>query len=327
MSKRYVLILLTVVLAVVTLAQDEDLAEAQRCNPEAPEYQELAAYEQTEGESDFIEGAFAITTIFVNDDGQRFSIEVSGASPEVVIDFSQKALVCFETIPLEIEPVESSEGFIGEEALLEQLVEETGIDLSELSAIRNEIFAENEDYTFFDLLDEFASDPDRILQYADEFGIDREQLEEPGIPFVVDPAELPDNESDYFDIIQRQPDAVIVTFELLDATDEPVVIAYAIDPDIGRYQSHYYRAKCQSSAWVQIQANAGSMSVYFWRYSPYVYLGARTANSLRLASPSHIYSSTHPSVKTFDVRVRGWQSNSNYSIFGYWSLGFGGSCN
>jgi len=141
--------------------------------------------------------------------------------------------------------------------------------------------------------------------------------------------ELVKGESDYPDILLKDERTLIVDMEWLypsRASEEEWVVHYVIDPTIDRCQSRYYRAKCQQAAWARLRAWAGRMSVYFWRYSPYNYIGTRTADAAGESYPHWMYSSSYPDWLTYDLYTRGWQNGSSYSLYGGWWEGFGGEC-
>lgn len=153
--------------------------------------------------------------------------------------------------------------------------------------------------------------------------------EEPGATFLDDPETIPHDDAGYTTILNNNHNALAITLDWVTApTKESAnlwVIWSYIDPSIGSYAYHYYKAKCSVySASARISATAGSMTDYLWRSYPYYYyIGSRTANIQSNPSPGGMWHSSYPARRTYDTYVRGGQSGGSYYIYGGWVQGSG----
>lgn len=166
-------------------------------------------------------------------------------------------------------------------------------------------------------------------------------LDQPDATALLDPTEPPADDAAYAALLAQPADIVIVDVDLVDPQlaelppkDEksggvPVAVAYVIDPGVNLDYPptvQYYRAKCQWSAYVRLHADAGRMTVKFWRRAPYdLTIGYRYASTTWDADPTGMWHSS-AALRSYDIEVKGWKNGSWYHVDGSWTLGWGGLC-
>ena len=298
----------------------------------------------------YLDGGSALAVDYVNEKEQAFRITVSGQTEAPIEEYLDKLRICFEAARVSAPPPESTREVQLGEILIRAALDETGLTRKELSKLRDErdgttlavliadIVGGNVDAVLGNAIERAAREVEAMIAEGDltqekgdellaslEF-VFLQALEEKDIPFLFEPVE---GESGYTNVLIEDERTLVVDMEWLypsEAPEEEWVVHYIIDPPINRFQNRYYQAKCQESAWARLRASAGRMSVYFWRYSPYQYIGTRTADVHGVSYPSGMYSSSSPQSRTYDLYTRGLEDGSSYTLYGNWWEGFGGAC-
>jgi hypothetical protein len=281
---------------------------------------------------------------FQNDKKQRFDVIVSGQEA-AVDEYIQESSMCLEAIPIEREPEPLEAVDLG--AIL---INAAGFPAADLSAQRDDQVANGNTGSLAEVIAVLGGDPGAALAAAisdaeakmsslassmppDALATDvkplLDQLQNlPGAPFLGDPALEPDEPSGWTKILQGEEGNVLVTFVSVERNRSEFdldIVYFAEDPPINRNQYRAYRAICSTWAKVQIYAQKGSATVYFWRATPsYASIGSRF--DAAGGSASSWLSASFGSRASWDVGVRGWQDGSYYSLYGGWTEGTGGFC-
>jgi hypothetical protein len=331
-------------------AQDIEMAS---CNSEEPVYVSLGdigSYEEL-ASSSIVDGTNSVTVTFENGAGQQFSLEVHAHDEATIRDFLAELNICFEAVPApapvadysleEENTVVSSEAY-----MLNQILEMTGLDQAELYQLYLE--QENPDISpqaFYEVLvGNYGFDLESFYQNIEAnlgMASDDSYFTTEGTLIVFDPVLQPIDGGGYYQLFRDYPETILVSFawtnvdefvssnseQESESLEEVYWVEYAIDPTINRSVYHYYKAQCSNNSSVSIRASAGSATVSFWRYSPYAWLGSRTADINGIVSPSAL-SESRTSNASYDSNVKGERDNSSYSISGRypWTQGSGGGC-
>lgn len=151
--------------------------------------------------------------------------------------------------------------------------------------------------------------------------------DEPGLSFPPDPADFPEDERGFGELVARKPSTVVLTITVGELElEEPIRIDYGVDPEIETVSTgtNDYRAKCLTRASAFIEVRHGKASVALWREQPRHNVGTRTASAGHTTTRM---SHKSPSPRTYDVAVWGWFERNVYILYGsYWVRGVGGHC-
>ena len=131
---------------------------------------------------------------------------------------------------------------------------------------------------------------------------------------------------------EEQP--LIISMEWLDSYPDPEqtqeyrAVHYLFDPPLPitiKKQVQQFKAKCQTSAWVQILSQAGSVWDWFWiadqgpqwawAHSQFFPKGIYSTNN------SYLYANFYPKVTVLDTSVKGLESSNTFYINGGWTVG------
>jgi hypothetical protein len=166
---------------------------------------------------------------------------------------------------------------------------------------------------------------DRLTQLADE----------PGAPFLYDPAELAASVGAVGRSVNRDRRRVAIGLRARTAPRARRVVWYAVDGAPAARKAngpwwisgtHDYIAECRRQAWAQIAVWVGKAAVHLWRVSPFHDVGTRSA-SVGSGLSSMLMHPASPATKKkyYDVRVANKRpdGNSRYSIYGGWERGGG----
>jgi hypothetical protein len=318
-------------------------------NPE--EYTPLETLDRQElGDLPVIPEVVNVALAYTNDKLQKFAIVVSGANDAVIEAYIAETGVCLEALPIAVSPI-VQEPVRLDEILVDAAVAITKQAQAALAANRDALVAGGNAGSLAEVLTNLGAEPGEVLGMAMDSAntaleaavtdgrISQEMAQEgadlldqllnqPGAPFLFDPADEPDSDEKWTEVIRGNPEnAVVVTFRSQDpAPSEPAleVVWFAVDPPIDEGEYDYYRAKCSTWASARIAASAGSARLRFWRYSPYDSIGTQS-DSAGAPSPGWLSDDSDKKV-TWDVGVTGLKDKSDYSIYGGWVQGTGGFC-
>ena len=149
-------------------------------------------------------------------------------------------------------------------------------------------------------------------------------MEQPQAPFLIAPGSLPTSAASYGAALKASKSALAIAMRPVDVSArEPWFIWFAFDPPIDAGQTHGYIARCKTYVEVWIQAVAGTSTVTLWRVplpqNP-------TSKSATAPNVTTKMSRSSTPARLFDTKVVGNANSSNYSIFGGWKQGRGGTC-
>jgi hypothetical protein len=269
-------------------------------------------------------------------DSGEFRITVSGSDVESVQTYFNNARICAEILPIEA---------LNEDAITFQTAPESYLLASVMGFTQTSTPAElarfdlREGATLSDLLGDFGVDAETVLDNAmdrmDSDGVITDlQAARDVLEFRLNEADAPALTAAAFDSdlvgdevvlndMSADPSTLAVTLEFIgEPLEDPTIIAYAIDPPIGN-TTHYYRAKCTTTARASVATGVGRVQLELYRTGPYASQGVRAASAGD--STGYIVGNANNST-TFDTRVKGLKSSNVYTIYGYWVLGGGGYC-
>jgi hypothetical protein len=342
----------------------DTLLPAEACDPEWQsriQYVPLGNLLTSECGERFLESGTGICTVFTyNNNGQDFTITVEGADPVVVEEYITSSAVYFEAQQAGTTPPPDLGLPSLATILVDAAVEVASLPQAEMIIQRDKLSEEREangEYTTFaEVLYVLTNDdgiPDKVLEVATvrasqiyaERGVDGSQIPEelkilmyePGAPFLIDPAALPQDDTAYHDILLNNTFGLAVTLDWVSVPKEPDanlwVVWYAIDPvlspnnnatPVGVWAYVYYKEKCNVySASSRISATSGSMTNTFWRQTPYLFVGSRSASIQGVASPTGLSHNSYPGIGKYDTYVRGGSQGGQYFIYGGWVQGSG----
>lgn len=307
------------------------IPEPSLCKRDKSEFTPLQDLEWLDTKNEYQDGP-AFTAIYRNRFDQSFAITLSAGTLETFTEYRDSAQVCLEvnetpvsSLPVAPEPLSEAIlpvnlGMALAEAGYDPTAAAERVAMTLAEAYNRGIFppeALSEAFVEGSLLPEMARE---ILAEAGQGN--QARLEEVLLVLLKALGE------------EQQPtQLLVISVQLLDEraqADEYWVVHYVFDPPIGRYQTHSYKAKCQTSAWVDICAIAGSVQDNFWRYplnnpSATQWIGSMKATVPYLSCPyGYLYSSSWPNRMGYDTSVTGLQSGSSYTIYGGWVIGYGG---
>ena len=280
------------------------------------------------GSREFYPDGYELTSEYVNDYGQRFRLAIGAPTQEPVDTYvSQEAgvKVCLEATQSPQPPPDISVPTVSTVDIWDILVAQ-GYNLNNATPI---------------VVDEIiAAYVQGTLQPEDISPAFGDTLSAEDIRAALD-AQNKDVLARWFGpliemLIGTEPEdqPLIISMEWLDLYPDPEItqeywaVHYLFDPPLPitiKKEVQQFKAKCQTAAWVQIEAKEGRVWDWFWianlgpqwayAHSQYYPLGYYSTEK------SYLYANFYPKVTALDTSVQGLGSSNTFYIKGGWTVG------